>query len=160
MEISELMAVMNTVEEDHRQVLENLQALKETLRSLTGTERSPCPVLVRLNEETNRFTKRFAEHTREEEKTLFPFLAEHLPDEPNLVGGLRQQHDAISRKREEFRDCLAMAQELGDGLSRAVLLDVLASGWELLDLLDEHAREETKAVQKCFSRYLQTVPGM
>jgi hypothetical protein len=111
---------------------------------------SPCPVLMRLQEANNRFAGRFAEHAAEEDQSLFPFLAENLPDEPDLVGDLRQEHEEITHKREEFRDCLAMAQELGNALSRAILLDVFASGWELFDFLDRHARNETTASKMLF----------
>jgi hemerythrin-like domain-containing protein len=156
MDISELMEVMNTVEEDHRQVLEKLQALQEGLGGLTGTARSRQLALLRLSEVNDLLANRFAEHALEEETALFPFLARNLPDEPDLVDSLRQEHEEIAGKREEFGDCLAMAQELGHGLTR----EIIASGWELLDLLDRHAQRETQAVQKCFARYLQTVPGM
>lgn len=160
MEITELMAVMKAVEEDHRQVLDKLQALQAALGCLTGTEKSPWPILTRLGEVNTLLARRSAEHAAEEERTLFPFLVQNLPDEPHLVEDLRHEQDEINHKREEFGDSLVMAQQLGSGISRAILLDVIASGWELLDLLDRHAHAETAAVQKCFSRFLQTIPGM
>ena len=37
-------------------------------------------------------------------------------------------------------------------LARVVLRDLVAYGWELGDLLDEHAHTETRAVHPCIAR--------
>jgi hemerythrin-like domain-containing protein len=159
MDINKLMAVMNGVQEDHAQVLEKLQALREALASLAEPDRSPQSVLRWLHEVNTSFGKRFAEHAAEEEKTLFPFLTENLPDEPNLVASLRQEHVQIRKKFADFASCMDVGEEV-DGPPRAILLDVLSFGWELLDLLDRHASSVTRAVQQCFSRFVRSVPGM
>lgn len=159
MEISKLMAVMNTVEEDHRQVLDTLKELRESLETLSGTD-SPCTVLKRLHEVNAGFAARFARHASDEERTLFPFLAENLPEETELVNELEREHQEIITKFGEFQNCLDVGDELEDKVPHAILLDVLAFGWELLDLMDRHAHHETSAVQRCFSKFVQSVPGM
>lgn len=152
MEIGKLMAVMDTVEEDHRQVAARMQALKEALISLSQTN-NPRSVLRQVHEANAGFAKRFAHHAREEESTLFPFLIENLPDEPDLVNALQKEHEEIIAKFEDFDNCVEMGEELDEVLPRTILLDVLAFGWELLDQMDLHAHHETSAVQRCLSRF-------
>jgi acetyl esterase/lipase len=45
-------------------------------------------------------------------------------------------------------NCLGVADELEGEFPRMVLRDLLAYGWDLWDLLDDHARTETRAVQR------------
>ncbi len=159
MEIDQLIAVMGAVEQDHRLVLKKVKALKEALGCLSGIEKEPTPVLEKLQELKRFLENRFGRPTKKEE-VLFSFLKQNLAEKPDVVESLRHEYGEINRKREEFGDCLDLAQGLGNGLTRAVLLDVLAFGFELWDLLDLHVYHETKAVQECFSRFLQAVPGM
>ena len=148
-------AALNTVEEDHRLVLEKMRALREAISWLIspggpGRRRA----LDRLREVHDYFATHFAAHLLEEETTLFPYLRRCLPDGPDLVARLQAEHAEIRRKREEFGNCLDVAAELGDGLPSAVVNDLLVFGWELWDLLDHHAHAETYAVQRCVARPL------
>ena len=65
---------------------------------------------------------------------------------------LRREHAEIRRKREELDNCLALAGELEDGLPKRVLRDLLTYGWELWELLDNHAHTETQAVHQCITQ--------
>ncbi len=148
-------AALNTVEEDHRLVLEKMRALREAISWLISSGGpGPRRALGRLREVHDYFATHFAAHLLEEETTLFPYLRKYLPDGPDLVAGLQAEHTEIRRKREEFGDCLDVAAELGDDLPRAVVNDLLSFGWELWDMLDHHAHAETYAVQRCLDRLL------
>lgn len=155
MNASPSVAALNTVEEDHRLVLEKMRALREAISWLIspgtpGRRRA----LDRLREVHDYFATHFAAHLLEEETTLFPYLRRNLPDGADLVARLQAEHAEIRRKREEFGDCLDVVAELGDEPPRAVVNDLLCFGWELWDLLDHHAHAETYAIQRCLERLL------
>lgn len=154
---TELLTVMSTVEQDHHLVLGEMQALKVAMTCLSepgdaGTIRR----LDRLRHSNEFFATRFASHLEEEEATLFPLLERHQPGGAELVARLRRDHAEILCKREEFGNCLRVATELEDGLTRTVLWDLLAYGWELLEQLDIHAHTETHAIHECL---VQSVKG-
>jgi hypothetical protein len=151
------LAALDTVEEDHRLVLEKMRALRDAIGWLIspgapGRRRA----VERLREVHDYFATHFAAHLLEEERTLFPYLRRNLPDGADLVARLQAEHTEIRRKREEFGNCLDVAAELGDGLPSAVVNDLLVFGWELWDILDHHAHAETYAVQRCLARCLPT----
>jgi len=159
MNVAEFRVALKTVEQDHRLVLEKVQALKDAVSCLLEPEASdPRPVLDRLRDSDAYFATQFASHMEEEEATLFPILEQHQPDGPELVARLRREHEEIRCKREEFANCLAVAIELENGLTKMVLRDLLAYGWELWELLDSHAHVETQAVHQCLTRFLRQAP--
>jgi hemerythrin-like domain-containing protein len=153
---TELMGALHTVEQDHRLVLDNVEALKDTVGSLLEPEGEDRQrVLGKLQEINAYFATQFEAHLEEEETTLFPLLEQQPPDGPELVARLRQEHEQIRNRRKEFGDSLEFALELEDGLTRAVLRDLLTYGLDLWELLDKHAHVETQAVHQCVARYLQ-----
>ena len=157
MNAAESVAALDTVEEDHRLVLEKMRALRDAISWLISPGGpGVCRALQRLREVHDYFATHFAAHLLEEERTLFPYLRKNLPDGADLVARLQAEHTEIRRKREEFGNCLDVAAELGDGLPSAVVNDLLVFGWELWDILDHHAHAETYAVQRCLARCLPT----
>lgn len=75
MNTDQLKAAISTVEQDHHLVLENLQALKETVYFLMEPAKtSSDEVVTRLNEFNKFFATQFESHMEEEETTLFPLL--------------------------------------------------------------------------------------
>jgi hypothetical protein len=158
MSAAEVMAVLGTVEQDHRLVLEKMQSLKEALGCLLApVEGGPhvrC-ILGRIRESNRFFASQFAAHLEEEERTLFPFLERQRPDGPIIVDRLHRDHADIRRLRDELDKCLAVALEVEDDPPRMVLRDVLAFGWELWEALDNHAHLETQAAHQGAARYLQ-----
>jgi Hemerythrin HHE cation binding domain len=157
MNAAELVAALNTVEQDHRLVLDKVQALKEAVCCLVDPEGAGLRrALDRLRDLNDYFATQFAVHLDEEETTLFPLLERHRPAGADLVGRLRAEHAEILRKREELDNCLEVASDLEDALPRALVRDLLAYGWELWDLLDNHAHAETRAVHECIG---VLVPG-
>ena len=70
----------------------------------------------------------------EEGETSVPLL-EKRSGCASLVARLREEHEAIRRKREDFANCLQVAGELEDNLPRAVLRDLVFDGWELWTLM-------------------------
>jgi hemerythrin-like domain-containing protein len=149
MNAADLLPALNTVEQDHRLVLDKIRALKETAGYLLdprGTD--PWQVLDRLRELHDYFTTQFTAHLEEEETTLFPLLEQHQPGGPELVARLRREHAEIRRRCEELGNCLEVADELEGEFPRRVLRDLLAYGWDLWELLDDHARTETRAVHR------------
>jgi len=153
---AELLAALNTVEQDHHFVLSKIQALKDAIACLLRPgDVDPNQVLPRLKEINDFLETNFTAHMLEEETTLFPLLEQFKPEGAELAARLRLEHEEIRRKRENFADCLAVAFDVEDSLPRAVLRDVLIDGWELWDLLDKHAYVETKAVQECLTRYFR-----
>lgn len=50
----------------------------------------------------------------EEEKTLFTLLERFPPHGAALAGRLRQEHDDLRRRLDEFGSCLSVATELQD----------------------------------------------
>src|SRR3954453_21500861 len=129
MNATEVMAALETVEQDHRLVLDKAQALKETVSCLLDPKgMDPRRVLDRLQEISEYCATQLEAHMEEEETTQFPFLERHTPEGPELVARLRSEHDEIRRRREEFDNCLKVAAELEDGLPRAVQRDLLGYG--------------------------------
>lgn len=157
MNAAELVAALNTVEQDHRLVLEKMQALKDAVCCLVDPRDGDLRrALDRLRDLNDYFATQFAVHMDEEELTLFPLLGQQRPAGADLVSRLRVEHTEILRKREEFGNCLDVAAGLEDALPRAVVRDLLGYGWELWDLLDTHAHAETRAVHQCVGA---AVPG-
>jgi hemerythrin-like domain-containing protein len=153
MNAAESVAALDTVEEDHRLVLEKMRALRDAISWLISPGGpGVCRALQRLREVHDYFATHFTAHLLEEEQTLFPYLRKRLPDGPDVVARLQAEHAEIRRKRQEFGDCLDVAAELEDQLPSAVINDLLTFGWELWDMLDHHAHAETWAVQRCLSR--------
>jgi hemerythrin-like domain-containing protein len=155
MNAAELRAALNTVEQDHALALKKVQALKNAVSSLLDPDHADVQAVVEQLRDLNMyFAKEFSAHTAEEETTLFPLLERNAPGGRELVARLRQEHQDICRKREEFANCLGIAVEVGDEIPRMVLRDLLADGWLLWELLDKHAHTETQAVHRCVTQAL------
>jgi hemerythrin-like domain-containing protein len=153
MNATEVTAALHTVEQDHRLVLDRVQALKDAVRGLFDTlDEDPRPALARLRDSNKFFATQFAAHLEEEETALFPLLERDAAGGAELVGRLRREHAEIRRRREELGNCLDVALGLDGRLPRMVVRDLVAYGWELWDLLDEHAHTETRAVHQCIAR--------
>jgi hemerythrin-like domain-containing protein len=149
MNAADLLPALNTVEQDHRLVLDKMRALKETATYLFAPEGIDSrQVLDRLHKLHAYFTTQFTAHLEEEETTLFPLLAQHQPEGPELVARLRREHAEIRRLCDELGKCLGVADDLEGELPSSVLRDLLTYGWELWELLDEHARTETRALHR------------
>jgi hemerythrin-like domain-containing protein len=149
MNATDLLPVLNTVEHDHRLVLDKMRALKETATYLLDPRGiDPRQILDRLHKLHDYFTTQFTAHLEEEETTLFPLLVQHQPEGPELVARLRREHAEIRHLCEELGNCLGVADELEGTFPRMVLRDLLAYGWDLWGLLDDHARTETQAVYR------------
>jgi hypothetical protein len=149
MNTADLLPALNTVEQDHRLVLDKIRALKETASYLLDPGRiDPRQVLDRLHKLHDFFTTQLTAHLEEEETTLFPLLVQHQPEGPELVARLRREHTEIRRRCEELGNCLGVADELEGEFPRRVLRDLLAYGWDLWGSLDDHARTETRAVHR------------
>jgi hemerythrin-like domain-containing protein len=145
---SEVMAALNTIEQDHRLVLDRMHALKETVSCLMYRRAEDVrQVLLKLREINKYFSTEFTCHSDEEEQTLFPFLEQDNPKRNELVERLRAEHDTIRRRCEELDNSLQVALDLEDGLNKTVLRDVYIYGWQLWELLDDHARVETQAIR-------------
>jgi iron-sulfur cluster repair protein YtfE (RIC family) len=153
MNAAAIRAALNTVEQDHQLVLDKMQTLKEAVSCLLGPE-DPAPrqVVERLRELNRYFSTQLACHMDEEEITLFPLVEQHTPGGPELAARLRKEHKEIRRKLQEFGDCLHVAGALEDGLPRMVARDLLTYGWQLWDVLDNHAHQETQAFRQCVTR--------
>jgi hemerythrin-like domain-containing protein len=150
MDITKAMAALNTNEQDHRLVLDRMQALKETVSCLMYRKTEDVrQVLLKLREINKYFSTEFTCHSVEEEQTLFPLLEQDNPEGNELVVRLRKEHDTIQRQCEEFDNSLQFALDLEDGLNKTVLRDVFTYGWHLWELLDDHARVETQAIHQC-----------
>jgi hemerythrin-like domain-containing protein len=163
MSAADIKAVFETVEQDHRLVLDKMRALKEAVDCLLrpeNTDNAVRSVLGQLRESNRFFGTQFDAHLAEEERTLFPFLERGQWDGPALVTRLRNEHAEIRRLREELSKCLSVASEIEDEPPRMVLRDVVAFGWELWDALDEHAHTETQAVYQEAARFLQSGVGV
>jgi hemerythrin-like domain-containing protein len=152
---AEFQAALDTVEQDHQAVLDNVQTLKETVTLLLDPDATePEPVLDRLREVHAYFATQFEAHMEEEETTLFPLLEPYRPEGKELVARLRREHDEIRRKTKELGDCLDVARGLEGGPPQMVLLDVLGYGWDLWELLDNHAHVESRALHECLAQSL------
>jgi hemerythrin-like domain-containing protein len=151
-----VMAALNTVEQDHRLVLDRMQALKDTVSWLMDHNVEEVRQgLLQLREINKYFATEFACHLEEEEQTLFPLLEQCSPEGKELVEQLRTEHDRIRSRCQELDDCVQVAIDLEDGLRRAVLRDVYVYGWRLWELLDDHARLETRAIHQCLESSFQ-----
>ncbi len=152
MDKAEFLAALNTVEQDHELVLQRVQSLKETVELLLNPrEMDAHQVLNRLQEVHNFFTKQFTAHMNEEETDLFPFLQEYSPVGEQLVAQLKSEHEDLTRKLEEFGNCLDVSLQLEDHLPKTVQMDLLVYGLDLWESLDKHAHVETQAVHQCIA---------
>jgi iron-sulfur cluster repair protein YtfE (RIC family) len=151
MNAAAIQAALNTVEQDHRLVLDKMQALKEAVGGLLDPGAAPRRVIGRLHELYRFFLTQFLTHIDEEEVTLFPLLAEDAPDGAGLVARLREEHTAIRRRLDEFGNCLEVAASL-DEPPRAVLRDLFTYGWDFWEMLAEHAYAESRGVRNCLLR--------
>jgi hemerythrin-like domain-containing protein len=122
---TKVLAALATIEQDHRLVLERMQALKETVNCLMyqGTN-DIRQVLFKLREINKYFSTEFLCHSDEEEQTLFPLLEQENPEGKSLVARLRAEHDTLRRRCEEFDNSLQFAFDLEGGLNKTVLRDV------------------------------------
>ncbi len=157
MNAGEMLAALNTVEQDHQLVLDKVQLLKEMVNCLLGPD-DPAPraVLDRLRELHGYFSTQMACHMDEEETTLFPLVENNAPGGAEVVARLRKEHEEIRRRLQEFGDCLQVSQELDEGVPRMVARDLLIYGWQLWDVLDNHAHQETQAFRQCVNRCLNS----
>lgn len=151
-------AGLHAVEQDHQAVLDNVQALKEAVTLLLDPDApNPPVVLGRLREVHAYFATQFEAHMEEEETTLFPLLVPYKPEGTELVARLRREHKEIRWKTKELGNCLEVAHGLEGGPPPMVLLDVLGYGWDLWELLDNHAHVESRALHECLA---QSLPGL
>jgi iron-sulfur cluster repair protein YtfE (RIC family) len=155
MNAAELMAALKTVEQDHQLVLDKVQALRETVSCLLEPgDTLPRRVLDRLRELNGYFSTQLICHMDEEEVSLFPLVERHASGGAALVVRLRREHEEIRLKLEEFGKCLHVSGELEDHLPRMVARDLLTYGWQLWDVLDNHAHLETEALRECIAQGL------
>jgi hypothetical protein len=152
----DLLAALNTVEQDHRLVLDHIQALREAVTCLLDPEDPDREdVLDRLREISIYLGTAFEAHMEEEETTLFPLLEQAPPGGVELAARLREEHAEIRRRRAEFDDCLRVGEGLEGGPPRMVVADLVLYVWDLWELLHNHAHRETQAVQDCVARSLR-----
>ena len=152
MNAAELTAALATVEQDHQLVLDQVQALKDAVTALLEPEVGDLPgVLDRLRQSNAFFATHLEAHLDEEEVTLFPLLEQLRPEGAELVARLRREHEMVRSKREEFDSCLHVALELEGAVTRTVIWDLLVYGWELWEILDRHAHDETRGVHQCLA---------
>jgi hypothetical protein len=118
MNAAELTAALNTVEQDHRLVLDKIQALKDAVCRLLEPEVDVAQVIDQHREIHAYLATQFEAHMEEEETTLFPLLERQGSEDSGLVVRLRQQHAEIRRRREEFGNCLRVAGDLEGGSLR------------------------------------------
>jgi hemerythrin-like domain-containing protein len=150
LDLTKVMAALNTIEQDHRLVLDRMQALKETVSCLIYRNSEDIrQLLFKLRDINKYFSTEFICHSDEEEETLFLLLEQANPQGTELAACLRAEHDAIRRRCEEFDNSLQVALDLEDGINKTVLRDVFIYGWRLWELLDDHARVETQAIHQC-----------
>jgi hemerythrin-like domain-containing protein len=160
MNVTGVMAALNTVEQDHRLVLERMQALKDSVDWLMSrTPEGARQALLQLREINKYFATEFTCHLEEEEQTLFPLLKQCNPEGREQVARLRTEHDTLRRGCQELEDCLQVAIELEDGLRKAVLRDIFIYGWRLWKLLDDHAHLETQMIHQCLEGALLNEPA-
>jgi iron-sulfur cluster repair protein YtfE (RIC family) len=156
MSSAELLAALNTVEQDHQLVLDKVEGLKKAVSIYLEPDGLPRQVLDQLRDLYNFFSIEFENHLEEEEITLFPLLEKAAPDGATLVERLKKDHEEIRHRLGEFEKSLHIATELADHPQRMVLRDLLDYGWELWDVLHTHAHLETQVVQQCVSQALRS----
>src|SRR5262245_28977529 len=139
MNTADFTAALNTVEQDHRILLDQIQALREAVTCLLDPDVDPTRGVDRLREINAYLATQLEAHMEEEESTLFPLLEQEKPEGEALAARLRQEHAEIRRRRAEFEGCLDVGRELEGGPPRMLLLDLVIYGWELWEFLDCHA---------------------
>jgi hypothetical protein len=152
MNAAEIIDALDLVEQDHKLVYEKVGGLKKAVAGLLRHgETARTASLEQIRHLNEFFRTQFAAHMREEETTLFPVLERYVPDGPATVARLRGQHCEIQHRCDELAGCLDVARDLEGGPPTMVLRDLMAYGWELWELLDSHAGEETRAVHRLFT---------
>lgn len=134
--------------DDHRVVLDRLNALEGVLQARAGggarpiDERSIRALVTHLEAQ-------FGTHMRDEDELLFPALAESLPETAGGLAPLRAEH-------AELRQMLAA---LGSMLDRAASAardeQIVVQLRDFVDLLRIHVHKEEAAVFNVAARVLQ-----
>jgi iron-sulfur cluster repair protein YtfE (RIC family) len=150
---ADILAALSTVEQDHQLVLDKVKGLKDAVGCLMGPGANLHDALERLRDLNRFFSTAFEAHMQEEEVTLFPLLEKDGPEGAAVVRRLQDDHAEIRRRLEEFDKSLYVASGTEDDPQKMVVRDLLAFGWDLWDILDEHARLETDAVRQCLVRF-------
>jgi DUF438 domain-containing protein len=155
MNVAEFMKAMSTVEQDHQLVLTRIATLKQSVECLLSPDQKDIRhVLRRLKEVNDYLGENLRSHMLREETELFPLIEQLGLEGPGLVERLREDHEEILQKQDEFASSLAIALEIEDILPKMVRRDLLIDGWALWDLLSKHAFAETQAVEQCLTRHL------
>jgi iron-sulfur cluster repair protein YtfE (RIC family) len=158
MNADELRAALNTVEQDHQLVLDKIKGLKVTAGCLLEPQADYRGALERLRDLNRFFATAFETHMQEEEVNLFPVLEGERPGNAALVRQLKNEHTEIRRRLEEFHKSLCVASDTEDYPQKMVVRDLVAYGWELWEILNDHARLETQAVHQCLARFWGSAP--
>lgn len=85
--------------EEHRGVLEKLDALEGVLNNLEQKEKSS----VRLRELTSFFNTDFWVHFEKEEKALFPEFEEVIPRDSGPLGVMLAEHEELRKTNAEIQ---------------------------------------------------------
>jgi hypothetical protein len=156
MTFADFVAALNTVEQDHQLVLDRVQALKEMVTCLLEPEKLDAKrVFGRLKELDDFFVTQFTIHMDEEEKTLFPLLEQFPAEGAALAKRLRQEHETLRGKMKEFSNSVGVALDLQDRPPAVLLRDLLIDAWELWEILDKHAHDETQGIQACLQKQMK-----
>jgi hemerythrin-like domain-containing protein len=153
---AQLKAAVDTVEQDHELLVQKLKALKDTIYCLLEPAKTTSSQMVDELVEFNKyFAIKFEVHLEEEETTLFPLLEKYTSTGAEVVARLRQQHNDIRRKRQEFEDCLETAAGLKeDNIAPSILQKLLHYGLDFWGQLDAHAHTEGSELHQCISGML------
>ena len=153
MNAAEIRAALNTVEQDHQLVLEKMKGLKDAVSCLLEAGADYHGALARLRDLNRYFATAFETHMQEEEVHLFPLLEKDGSEGAAVVKRLQDDHAEIRRRLEEFDKCLDVASQTEDRPQKMVMRDLLTFGWELWEILNDHARLETQTVRQCLLRF-------
>ena len=137
MDVTGVLAALNTVEQDHRLVLERMQALKDSVEWLMHrTSEDARQTLLQLREINKYFATEFICHLEEEEQTLFPLVEQCNPEGREQVARLRTEHDTIRRGCQELDNCLQVDGGVQDiphvsssSRNSALIVSVSISPW-------------------------------
>ncbi len=134
--------------EEHRGVLEKLDALEGVINNLEQREK----ISARLKELTSFFDTEFWVHFDKEEKALFPELERFIPRGSGPIGVMISEHDVLRKTYSEIQK--AVAKYLNHVDNTETKRAISQNGTHFIGLLRDHIFKEDNILFRMVDTHL------
>ena len=122
--------------EEHRGVLQKLDALEEVISRLDGKEE----ISAKLKELASFFETEFWVHFTKEEEALFPEIEKFIPRDSGPVGVMLMEHEDLRNTNKGFQ--MAIKEYLGDSGNAGARGIIQERGAYFIGVLRDHINKE------------------